>query len=77
MEFRPVYNAAGEAAGDFDVAEGRVWGPGSLPAGSFTLSLQDEETGETYWYDGGTRESGQTAVSLGVGERKAITFGLP
>ncbi|WP_106297860.1 carboxypeptidase-like regulatory domain-containing protein [Knoellia remsis] len=69
-----IYNAAGDYIGDFDSANGTVYGPGALPAGSFTLRLEDGETGEVWWYDGVTRESGRTAVTLASGERKEITF---
>lgn len=72
-----VYDAAGDGIGDFDISQGVAYGPGPLPAGSFTLSLENHDTGETYWYEGVTRESGQTAVALGEGEHKAITFQLP
>lgn len=71
-----IYNAAGDYIGDFDNAGGAVYGPGALPAGGFTLTLEDGETGEVYWYDGVTRESGQTALTLGEGEHKEITFRL-
>jgi len=71
-----IYNAAGDYVGDFDSAEGTTYGPGPLPAGGFTLSLQDE-AGDVHWFEGVTRESGRTAVSLGEGEHKAVTFRLP
>lgn len=72
-----IFDAAGDGIGDFDSVLGAVHGPGSLPAGDFTLKLEDRETGEEYWYEGVTSDSGQTALTLGEGEHKAITFVIP
>jgi hypothetical protein len=72
-----IYNADGEYIGDFDVYGGdNDFTSTVLPAGAFTLELRTESD-ESYWYDGITKESGRTALSLGVGEHQDITFRIP
>lgn len=72
-----VYDAEGAYIGDFEVYGGdNDFTSTALPAGGFTLELQTE-SGQSYWYDGVTRESGRTALALGEGEHREITFRLP
>ena len=72
-----VYDAEGQYVGDFEVYGGdNDFTSTALPAGGFTLELRTE-SGDSYWYDGVTRDSGRTAVTLGEGQHRDITFRLP
>jgi hypothetical protein len=71
-----VFAADGSYIGDFDVYGGNTFTTTALPAGSFTLSLSDPESGQTWWYDGATDRAHATAVPLGVGQHQQVTFHL-
>ena len=71
-----VFAADGSYIGDFDVFGGNTFTTTSLPAGSFTLSLSDPDTGQTWWYDSATDRSRATAVTLGEGQSREVTIHL-
>jgi hypothetical protein len=72
-----VFAADGSYIGDFDVFGGNTFTTTSLPAGSFTLTLSDPDTGQTWWYDSATDRSQAAAVALAEGQSREVTIHLP
>lgn len=72
-----VFAADGDRVADLDANEGTLFPTSPLPAGSFTLRLENIETGEVVWYDGATSQADAQRVTLATGEQREITFHLP
>lgn len=72
-----VFAADGSHVGDFDVFDGNTFTTSALPQGTFTISLTDPETGQTYWYDGATSRRDATRVRVGEGGHVEVTVHLP
>lgn len=70
-----IFAADGTHVGDFDAGNG--FSSSSLPSGSFTLLVENWETGESGWYDGATSQADAQRVTLATGEQREITFHLP
>ncbi|GAB3449517.1 hypothetical protein GCM10027517_35870 [Phycicoccus ginsengisoli] len=72
-----VYAADGTYIGDFDVYGGNTFTTTPLPAGRFTLRLENADTGQTTWYDGATSRRGATRVRVTEGGQAQVTVHLP
>lgn len=75
-----IYSASGDYIGDFDAYQDGTFRSTALPAGAFKLLLEgwnEDGTFTSFWYDGASVEADATAVSLEVGEERAITVRVP
>ncbi|MFC8501145.1 carboxypeptidase regulatory-like domain-containing protein [Pedococcus sp. NPDC057267] len=72
-----VYAADGTYIGDFDVYGGNTFTTTALPAGRFTLRLENADTGQTTWYDGAATRRDATRVRVTEGGQAQVTVHLP